>query len=440
MAGVLQRQLLPGHDVVHRRADHAEVADAGRARAPRPACRCGRTAPAAATAQHLGARSCTSSTAAGTCTTPPGRAAPPAATTSAPTCWRAPAPTRWARTPTRTRSPAPTSTRAAGSSTPACCKCNNKLYLVGSGFIGGSTQSLVIAPMSNPYTLASGHLHHHLQPDAELGDVGRRGQRGARAALPQRPHLPRLLGQRLLGPRTTSSGQLDAAPAPTRCPPPPGRRSRRRSSSATTPTACTAPGHNGFFTSPDGTENWIVYHANDAGERRLRQRPHDPGAEVHLERRRHAELRHPGRARHDAAPAPPARRRRRRPRTRSSTATAASAWTSTAATPPTAPTSSSGPATAAPTSGGAIEDLGDDTSRLVNVATGKVARRRRLRHRRRRRHPAVVLAEQQLPEVPAGLHGRRRLRADRQRDHRQGRRRRRTAAPPTAPTYASGPG
>lgn len=25
-----------------------------------------------------------------------------------------------------------------------------------------------------------------------------------------------------------------------------------------------APGHNGFFESPDGTENWIVYHANDS--------------------------------------------------------------------------------------------------------------------------------------------------------------------------------
>jgi hypothetical protein len=24
------------------------------------------------------------------------------------------------------------------------------------------------------------------------------------------------------------------------------------------------PGHNGFFTSPDGTENWIVYHANNS--------------------------------------------------------------------------------------------------------------------------------------------------------------------------------
>jgi GH43 family beta-xylosidase len=25
-----------------------------------------------------------------------------------------------------------------------------------------------------------------------------------------------------------------------------------------------APGHNGFFKSPDGTEDWIVYHANDS--------------------------------------------------------------------------------------------------------------------------------------------------------------------------------
>lgn len=25
-----------------------------------------------------------------------------------------------------------------------------------------------------------------------------------------------------------------------------------------------APGHNGFFTSPDGTEDWIVYHANSS--------------------------------------------------------------------------------------------------------------------------------------------------------------------------------
>ena len=32
---------------------------------------------------------------------------------------------------------------------------NNNLYLIGSGFINGSKQSLVIAPMSNPYTLSS---------------------------------------------------------------------------------------------------------------------------------------------------------------------------------------------------------------------------------------------------------------------------------------------
>ena len=34
-----------------------------------------------------------------------------------------------------------------------------------------------------------------------------------------------------------------------------------RCSSATTPPASSAPGHNGFFKSPDGTEDWIVYHA-----------------------------------------------------------------------------------------------------------------------------------------------------------------------------------
>ena len=33
-----------------------------------------------------------------------------------------------------------------------------------------------------------------------------------------------------------------------------------------TRTACLRPGHNGFFKSPDGTEDWIVYHANDAAD------------------------------------------------------------------------------------------------------------------------------------------------------------------------------
>ena len=59
------------------------------------------------------------------------------------------------------------------------------------------------------------------------------------------------------------------------------------------------PGHNGFFKSPDGTEDWIVYHATTA-ERQLRPEPVHPRPEVHLERRRHAELRLPGRARRGA--------------------------------------------------------------------------------------------------------------------------------------------
>jgi len=27
-----------------------------------------------------------------------------------------------------------------------------------------------------------------------------------------------------------------------------------------------APGHNGFFKSPDGTEDWIVYHADSSAD------------------------------------------------------------------------------------------------------------------------------------------------------------------------------
>ena len=56
------------------------------------------------------------------------------------------------------------------------------------------------------------------------------------------------------------------------------------------------PGHNGFFKSPDGTEDWIVYHANTGSERWLRQFAHDARPEIHVERRRHAQFRRPGRA------------------------------------------------------------------------------------------------------------------------------------------------
>ena len=30
---------------------------------------------------------------------------------------------------------------------------------------------------------------------------------------------------------------------------------------------CTGPGHNGWFSSPDGTETWLVYHGTAVGER-----------------------------------------------------------------------------------------------------------------------------------------------------------------------------
>ena len=69
---VPRRQLLPGDDELDRRHHHAEVADAGRARdGAERAGLAGRRR--LALLQHLGARSCTSSTAAGTCTTSAGQ-------------------------------------------------------------------------------------------------------------------------------------------------------------------------------------------------------------------------------------------------------------------------------------------------------------------------------------------------------------------------------
>src|SRR3712207_9559737 len=41
-----------------------------------------------------------------------------------------------------------------------------------------------------------------------------------------------------------------------------------------------APGHNGFFTSPDGTEDWIVYHANDSAGGGCDMKPATPAQRV----------------------------------------------------------------------------------------------------------------------------------------------------------------
>ena len=141
-------------------------------------------------------------------------------------------------------------------------QANNKLYLLGSGFINGSTQSLVIAPLSNPYTLADDTFTIISSPTLDWersGSPVNEGPeplyRGGRTFLTYSASSCQTADYKLGQLELTGSDPLDPASWTKKQTP-----VFQRNDAA----GVYGPGHNGFFTSPDGTENWIVYHANSA--------------------------------------------------------------------------------------------------------------------------------------------------------------------------------
>lgn len=140
-------------------------------------------------------------------------------------------------------------------------RLNGSLYLLGSGFMGNprSAQSLVIAQLSNPYTLSGGFSiisSPTLSWETQGGSVNEAPvalQRGSQtfvtysASSCQTPDYK-------LGRLTYAGGDPLSPSAWSKHPSP----VFERNDSA----GVYGPAHNGFFTSPDGTENWIVYHAN----------------------------------------------------------------------------------------------------------------------------------------------------------------------------------
>ncbi|GHG88696.1 family 43 glycosylhydrolase [Streptomyces lanatus] len=141
-------------------------------------------------------------------------------------------------------------------------QANNKLYLVGSGFINGSTQSLVIAPMSNPYTLASSNFTIISSPTLSWETSG--------GAVNEGPEPLYHNGRTFLtysasfcGTPDYKLGQLELTGSE---PLNPASWTKKQTPvfQRSDANGVYGPGHNGFFTSPDGTENWIVYHANSA--------------------------------------------------------------------------------------------------------------------------------------------------------------------------------
>jgi GH43 family beta-xylosidase len=143
---------------------------------------------------------------------------------------------------------------------PSLLNVGGRLYMLGSAITGG-TQNLVIAPMSNPYTV-SGSYSTISTPtyawERQGGTVNEGAevlQRGGRTFLIYSASGCWTPDYKLGQLELTGSNPLSAS-SWTKKSTPVFQRSDAN--------GVYGPGHNGFFTSPDGRENWIVYHANDS--------------------------------------------------------------------------------------------------------------------------------------------------------------------------------
>ncbi|GGS47156.1 family 43 glycosylhydrolase [Streptomyces violaceus] len=143
---------------------------------------------------------------------------------------------------------------------PSLMNVGGRLYMLGSANTGG-TQNLVIAPMSDPYTV-SGSYSTISTPtyawERQGGTVNEGAevlQRGGRTFLIYSASGCWTPDYKLGQLELTGSNPLSAS-SWTKKSTPVFQRSDAN--------GVYGPGHNGFFTSPDGRENWIVYHANDS--------------------------------------------------------------------------------------------------------------------------------------------------------------------------------
>lgn len=133
-------------------------------------------------------------------------------------------------------------------------------YFLFSSWVGPN-QSLFIAPMSNPWTL-SGPRVLISEPEYEWEKSGLNVNEGP-VALHHDGQTFIIYSASFcgtpdykLGMLTYTGGDPLSAESWVKNPEPVFQRSDEN--------GVYGPGHNGFFKSPDGTEDWIVYHANDA--------------------------------------------------------------------------------------------------------------------------------------------------------------------------------
>jgi GH43 family beta-xylosidase len=137
---------------------------------------------------------------------------------------------------------------------------DGSLYFLFSAFEGG-LQSMFIAPMSDPWTI-SGERVLISQPDYRWEQSGGFVNEGPVALQHEDDTFIIYSASACWGPDyklgmlTYTGGDPLDPDSWVKHPEPVFERSDEN--------GVFAPGHNGFFRSPDGTEDWIVYHANDS--------------------------------------------------------------------------------------------------------------------------------------------------------------------------------
>lgn len=136
---------------------------------------------------------------------------------------------------------------------------DDQLYFLFSAFEAGK-QSLFIAPMSNPWTISNRSMIS--QPEYPWELQGGNVNEGPVALTHDGQTFITYSASACSGPDyklgmlTYNGGDPLSAASWDKNPEPVFQRSDEN--------GVFAPGHHGFFQSPDGTEDWIVYHANDS--------------------------------------------------------------------------------------------------------------------------------------------------------------------------------
>ncbi|PYY20072.1 MAG: glycosyl hydrolase family 43 [Acidobacteria bacterium] len=160
---------------------------------------------------------------------------------------------------------------------PSVFEASGKMYLIWSGWDGdvNGTQNIYIAKLRNPWTVEGNRqrLSTPEYPWEKVGDVDQKKQPD------DPPHIDVNEGPEILSHDDKvflvysasacwtdhyELGMLTAAAGSNLMDPASWKKSERPVFRQSATASVYAPGHNSFFKSPDGKQDWILYHANSA--------------------------------------------------------------------------------------------------------------------------------------------------------------------------------